>query len=428
MGGFRSGVSARPAMACLALGLLLGGCAGDKALSESVTTLNREVATLQDQQVLLNVRRRSWGQPAHFTSLSLVRGRNRASGGASLRVPSGADALSRFVFEPSFSTETGPAIELAPLNSQEFFRGPLTPVGTAALAPHLRRWRSAAVILAVVIGEIRLGMGAGAEIFANDPDDPAAFAAFQRALRGLVDRGLTTEPVDLVRDVGPPFGGTTTPAAEDILAAEKEGLAVEDTGARGTAGGQRRVQMRRLIPSVRFCFAAPRTALAWAARCGAEGGPGARARVGLGSRRAFGAPGRRRGDLQRRRGRADRDHAAAAGGGARLPRRARPGAAGGSAERPGASPARAGRAATVPRRGGTAAGGSGHRRRRAGGGAACDPGRPRGRLLGRGVLLHGATRRPGPVRSRPAGVECPSSGTELRPSRGRPAAGGGARQ
>ena len=278
--------------ACLALGLLIGGCAGDRRLSAPATTLNREVGTLQDQLVLLNVVRRSRRQPAHFTtSLSIVRGRSRVTGGASLRVPFGAGPAERFVFEPSFGVEAGPAFELSPLNSQEFFRGFLAPVGTAALAPHLRRWSSSAVILAVVVGEIRLRAGAGEEAYVNDPEDPAAFAAFQRALGDLLDQGLTTELVDLVREVGPPFGGPAPPAPQDILAAEKQGLAVERAAAAEVPGGRPRFQMRQVLPSPRFCFAEPRTALAREARCGPGAGPGGRARVGLQDPRAFGTPG-----------------------------------------------------------------------------------------------------------------------------------------
>ena len=271
--------------------LALGGCAGDRQLAASATTLNREVATLQDQLVLLNIVRRSRRQPAHFTSLSVVRGRSRVTGGASLRVPFGVDAPSRFVFEPNLSAEVGPAFELSPLNSQEFYRGLLAPVGTAALAPYLRRWRSDAVILAVVIGEIRLRTSSGEEVYTNNPEDPAAFTAFQRALSDLVDQGLTTELVDLVRDVGPPFGGPAPPVPQDILAAEKQGLVLEPVARAESADGRQRFRMRQVLPSPRFCFATPRTALAQMARCGAGTRPSGRARIGLQDPRAFGTPG-----------------------------------------------------------------------------------------------------------------------------------------
>ena len=58
-----------------------------------------------------------------------------------------------------------------------------------------------------------------------------------------------------------------------------------------SADGRRRFQMRQVRPSPRFCFAAPRTALAREARCGAGAAPNGRARIGLRDPRAFGTPG-----------------------------------------------------------------------------------------------------------------------------------------
>ena len=58
-----------------------------------------------------------------------------------------------------------------------------------------------------------------------------------------------------------------------------------------SADGRRRFQMRQVRPSPRFCFAAPRTALAREARCGAGTEPNGRARIGLRDPRAFGTPG-----------------------------------------------------------------------------------------------------------------------------------------
>lgn len=134
--------------------LSLSGCTGDELLANSVTAVNREIATLQDQLVLMNIIRRSLGQPAHFPALSLIHGHSRLSGTTSFRFPFGPGSASQFRFEPSFSLDTGPNYELSPQNNKEFLRGYLTPVSLAVLAAHLRRQHNAVVVLALTVAEI----------------------------------------------------------------------------------------------------------------------------------------------------------------------------------------------------------------------------------------------------------------------------------
>ncbi|HET6469883.1 MAG TPA: hypothetical protein VFG43_16035 [Geminicoccaceae bacterium] len=79
-------------LAPVAAGMVLAACTGGGRLATAVTSLNKEIAQLQDQAVLLNILRRSRSQPIHFSTLSIVRGRSRISAGANLNIPFGRAA------------------------------------------------------------------------------------------------------------------------------------------------------------------------------------------------------------------------------------------------------------------------------------------------------------------------------------------------
>ncbi|WP_135465711.1 hypothetical protein [Crenalkalicoccus roseus] len=280
--------AARARAVCLALLLLaLGGCStGYAQLSGAAATLNREVATLQDDMVLRNILRRSAGQPAHFSSLPLIRGRNRFTTSVGLTLPFGRGGNARTLFEPAVEAEIGPGFDYATLYNDQFLGPMRAPVSMETLAAFLRTGRSREAILTTAIGGIRWRDGAGTRSYVNDPENPAGFAAFQQRLERLMDQGLTTEVALLVRNVSPPFPLDQTPVLGELGIAQREGLMTEELP-REPGERTRRFQLRRLDEGRRFCFAAPRERLKVLARCG--GAPGEwRPRFQHGDPRAFG--------------------------------------------------------------------------------------------------------------------------------------------
>jgi hypothetical protein len=279
---------ARARAACLALLLLVfGGCsAGYAQLSGAAATLNREVAALQDDMVLRNILRRSAGQPAHFSSLPLIRGRNRFTTAIGLTLPFGRGNNARALFEPALEAEIGPGFDYATLYNDQFLGPMRSPVSMETLAAFLRTGRSREAILTTAIGSIRWRDGAGMRSYVNDPETPAEFAAFQQRLQRLMDQGLTTEVALLIRNISPPFPLDRTPALGELGTVQREGLMVEELP-REPGERTRRFQLRRLEEGQRFCFAAPRGRLEALARCG--GAPGEwRPRFQHGDPRVFG--------------------------------------------------------------------------------------------------------------------------------------------
>lgn len=254
----------------LALLSLLGGCTGYDQISGAAATLNREVATLQDEMVLKNILRRSENRPAHFSALPLIRGRNRMTYGVGLAVPVFGGDRGRGLLEPGLEAETGPGFDYASLNNEQFLERLRRPVRLDQLAALTRDSARRELLLTVAVAEIRWRGPLGTRSYHNDPQDPAAFQAFQRQLEGLMDQGLRTEAAAWVRHVSPPFQLDDAPPLGELSVAAREGITTDPVPppqGQGSNGGPW-YQMRRTEEFQRFCFANPREALTRQARCG----------------------------------------------------------------------------------------------------------------------------------------------------------------
>lgn len=274
---------------CL-LALLLAGCGGRQPLSEAMASINKEYGEVEDQATLLNVMRRSVGLPAYFTSLTTVRGRNRITGGGSFSVPFGPDAPSRFDFSPNFSIEQGPNFEVAIRTNKEFYRGYLAPLGAQTIHTYLDQDFARELVLSLIIKRIRIRGPEGRDERAlNTPDQPHNHARFRALLERLVDQGLATETIELVRDGGPEIVVNGTMGLDAVLSARDKGLRVEEIApdGSGSATKTRRYRLLQADPSVRFCFRAATGRPFTDARC-ASGAALTDRRYTYGDRRYFG--------------------------------------------------------------------------------------------------------------------------------------------
>jgi hypothetical protein len=236
------------------------GCASRSVLSEDMAAINREYAQLQDQAFLHNVLRRSAGLPAHYTSLTQIRGSNRFSAGASLTLPFGGDASPIFQLSPDMSWRGGPDFEVSTQANKKFFRGYLSPVALTTVHSYLRQDQVAELVLSLMVEQITLKQSDGGErnLF-NSPDQPSNYSEFQEGLEQLVDQGLTTEEVQLAESGGPDFVAGDRLSLEQILAVKEKGFTLEEVED-GKAESRTRkplYRLKRISPSVRFCFRNP---------------------------------------------------------------------------------------------------------------------------------------------------------------------------
>ncbi|MHB0776442.1 hypothetical protein [Halomonas sp. WWR20] len=234
--------------ALLAFAVLLSGCVGGERLSVSMATINQEYGELQDEALLLNILRRSASRPAHFTSLSTIRGRSRINAGANLSVPFGADAPSQFTFNPQVSIEQGPWFEVALLDNQEFYRRYLTPISTTRLNDYVQQNFPLELLLTLFLERIHVHTPDRDIQAVNAPDRPDQYQDFQGIVRRFVSQGLTLETIGLVNQVGPSLHMTQPPNLDDLLSVHQRGLALQQTD------DAHHYQLVRVREAARFCF------------------------------------------------------------------------------------------------------------------------------------------------------------------------------
>lgn len=243
---------------------LLTGCTGTERLDSAVATINQDYSRLQDEALLLNIVRRSVSLPAHFTTVTTIRGRSRFFAGANLTLPFGGQAPSDFSFNPHMSVEQGPGFDVSTQDNQEFYRGYVAPISTASLAFMLRQDYAPELILSLFLESAQIEGPNGTERFYNNPSKVVDFERFQNLINRLVDQGITMETAFLVSNFGPELELKQPPSIDQLISARKEDLAI-------SSSGNNRYQLTESVESARFCFVRPNEELFKLARCKLEG-------------------------------------------------------------------------------------------------------------------------------------------------------------
>jgi hypothetical protein len=242
---------------------LLAGCTGTERLASAMATINQDYSRLQDEALLLNIVRRSASLPAHFTTMTTIRGRSRFFAGANLTLPFGGEAPSDFSFNPHMSVEQGPGFDVSTQDNQEFYRGYAAPISTPSLAFMLRQDYAPELILSLFLESAHIQGPDGAERFYNNPSKVADFEQFQQLVNRLVDQGITMETAFLVSRYGPELELKQAPSIDQLISARKENLAI-------STRGNNRYQLTESVESARFCFVRPSEELFKRARCKLE--------------------------------------------------------------------------------------------------------------------------------------------------------------
>jgi hypothetical protein len=243
---------------------LLAGCTGTERLDSAMATINQDYSRLQDEALLLNIVRRSASLPAHFTTVTTIRGRSRFFAGANLTLPFGGDAPSDFSFNPHMSVEQGPGFDVSTQDNQEFYRGYVAPISTASLAFMLRQDYAPELIFSLFLESVHIQGPSGTERFYNNPSKGVDFKQFQQVVNRLVDQGITMETAALISPYGPALKLKQAPSIDQLISARKENLAV-------TTHGDNSYQLIESVESARFCFVRPSEELFKRARCKLEG-------------------------------------------------------------------------------------------------------------------------------------------------------------
>jgi hypothetical protein len=113
-------------IALLVVGMLSSCSIADRFAERSVD-YNIQAETIKNQNLLNNIIRSAYRKPLQFTDLSTITGQVSVSGAAGFAVPFGGPRAG-FIFSPSISASDTPNFTVSVLNTQEFYKGILTPI------------------------------------------------------------------------------------------------------------------------------------------------------------------------------------------------------------------------------------------------------------------------------------------------------------
>ncbi|MBK9090987.1 MAG: hypothetical protein IPL90_18890 [Holophagales bacterium] len=187
--------------------LALGGCVTHGALSNRAVDYNTAAETARNEMLLMNILRARDRRPMVFTGLSRITGSVRAESRIGAAVSTGSAAPDVQAFSPSFGFSDSPTFDVAVLDSQEFTRGIMTPVGTEILEYFWDQGYNREVLLYLVVDRVELECPAPGSalsaVLENDPTEPS-FAAFGSLVADLADKGRWEFDDFRTEKIGPP--------------------------------------------------------------------------------------------------------------------------------------------------------------------------------------------------------------------------------
>ena len=191
---------------------VLSSCATADRFAQHSVEYNLQAETIKNQNLLNNIIRSAYRRPLQFTDLTTITGQVSVSGTGGFTVPFGGPR-SGFIFSPSVTASETPNFTVAVLNTQEFYKGILTPITTQILAYYISQGFPRELLLRLLISEIKEENGRS---LYNAPGS-RHYDIFVSELESLIfDRGLTVQPVLQIRAVGPPLSDKDAKDIKDI--------------------------------------------------------------------------------------------------------------------------------------------------------------------------------------------------------------------
>ncbi len=206
-----SASSVLPRLLSAVAALALAGCVTHGALSSRAVDYNTAAETARNEMLLMNILRARDRRPMVFTGLSRITGSVRAESQIGAAASTGSAAPDVQAFSPSFGFSDSPTFDVAVLDSQEFTRGIMTPVGTEILEYFWDQGYNREVLLYLVVDrfEVECGTAVGAplRVLENDPTE-SSFGAFSSLVADLADTGRWQFDELLTERIGPPVDAT----------------------------------------------------------------------------------------------------------------------------------------------------------------------------------------------------------------------------
>lgn len=234
----------------------IAGCVHLDYFSGRATGFNVQVADAQNQTMLLNILRAAHRFPMHFTELTTLSGTSQVSASAELSLPFSDfhDAAAVRSGTPGTSVSQSPTFNVAVLETQEFYKGMMTPVSLDQMSNYLNQGLPPSVVYQLLLGRIihrRTPTGEPvaiennfhslkkqAKLLCPQPKPPekapekapeqaskqSEYACFRKIIEALIARNLTIERTQDTKNVGPVLGEKSLDDPKAIKEIEAQGL------------------------------------------------------------------------------------------------------------------------------------------------------------------------------------------------------------
>ena len=221
--------------------LALGGCSSHRQLATQAVSFNLAVEKAQNEMLLLNVIRAKDRLPMYMTGISSLSGNVQTTlttslGGSYSRtrghVPAGLDTLARGLTPSATGTlSTNPNFTLAVLDTQEFMRGFLSPIGKDTLAYYWNQGWPQELLLNLLVQRVVIeAKDRPPLVFDNHPDsdDPnlGNVKSFGCWLRDFLARDPQIEEVQVIEDLGPQLSRGEVNDVAKLVQIAKEGMLI----------------------------------------------------------------------------------------------------------------------------------------------------------------------------------------------------------
>ena len=231
--------------------LVICGCAAVDQFSSRAQDYNHQTADSKGGQILLNVVRSAYSQPLQFTDVSTVAATSSLSGtlGATVPFPLNIAAISgvrTIAASPSATATGGSTVNVANLNTQEFYQGLQKPLTNSQIDYYLFSGfydLYPSELLPLFISEIDIKNADGTTfVLRNRGTSPQSFNRFYFATSQLLKGGLSTEQAAKAKPtkVGPELEvqQASDPKLLSALVTGSSAPSTSSTGSDGSGSGE----------------------------------------------------------------------------------------------------------------------------------------------------------------------------------------------
>lgn len=184
--------------------MCLSSCTMTDTFGSRAVAYNQQTADSKSTSVLLNIIRAAYTRPLQFTEVTTVSGQGSAAFaiGSNLPLFLRGPGSQLYSISPSIAASGTDTFNIANLNSQEFYQGIQNPLKIETIGYYLLSGLDPNLVLTLMLSNIYVDDGVNKSRLRNTAED-ASFNAFYTAVSELIVHGLSVEPTQGTRSIGP---------------------------------------------------------------------------------------------------------------------------------------------------------------------------------------------------------------------------------